>query len=145
METIDLLNPSSLILSDIPSNITIKCASGKIDNWIKTKGCYPPPIVIAKYDLNRFVIIDGNHRACVLAQRNMQIGALLLTKDLDRDDILKLELHTFIPPFPKAHRDFLMSHITLKELKNRVIGNAINEGLKNVIDSRIQLISATSE
>ena len=61
-----------------------------------------------------YIILDGNHRACLLVKHQRRITALLLVNTQQASEILTLEGEGTIPQFP--HRDFLTGEMTFREL-----------------------------
>ena len=91
------------------------------------EGIQPPPVIVSPVYRRRqraFIVLDGNHRACMCAHHSQPIRAWVVLSDSDADEILDLETKSEIPQFP--HRKFLGGFVTLKELVGEAIEAAVN-------------------
>jgi hypothetical protein len=96
-------------------------------SWLEYDDCVAnggqlPRILVSRVRRNRkrgFIILDGNHRACVLAKHGRRISAYLVTVGTKVDHILELENANRIQPFP--HREFLTGEESYQHLIQRAI------------------------
>jgi hypothetical protein len=75
------------------------------------------PLIVSQVYRGRqraYIILDGNHRACLLVKHQRRITALLLVNTQQASEILTLEGEGTIPRFP--HRGFLAGEMTFREL-----------------------------
>jgi len=85
------------------------------------------PLVVSQIYRDRqkaYIILDGNHRACLLAKHRRRITALLLANTKQASEILNLEGEGVIPRFP--HRTFLAGEMSFRELIEEAIRSAQN-------------------
>ncbi|HQL80492.1 MAG TPA: hypothetical protein PLU91_20005 [Verrucomicrobiota bacterium] len=88
---------------------------------------YVPPLVVAPVSRNlarAFLILDGNHRACLCAKHGRLVPAYVMTRKTRPKEILELESAEEIRPFP--HRLFLFHEQTY--------GALIREGIEAAIE-----------
>lgn len=102
-----------LLITDLPSAASLESAAAVIVAGIRDHQP-PDPVIGIGFGKTRFLLLDGNNRACVLAALGARIALLELSCDADADRILELELKNAIPHFP--HRDFLSGHKPLLQL-----------------------------
>lgn len=104
------------------------------------------PIVLLCTMLNgrrRQIILDGNHRALILAVAGINSFAYEVTSKTDVDVLLNLEAESAIPRFP--HRDFLKSEITIETLRDQAIWAAGREaGFCSVQEAAARIALHTS-
>jgi hypothetical protein len=120
-----------LVSTDPPSTYTLTKA---IDAFMSalTRNERIAPIILARFQPKRVLILDGNHRAYLLARRGLPIPALMLTSESDRDEILNLEAQHKIPRFP--HREYLMSRCSLANLAHQAELKAQEFGIRTIAD-----------
>lgn len=90
------------------------------------------PIVVAPINPREFIILDGNHRAFVLAEHCKDIEAIVITGNSDRDLILALESEMVIQPFP--HRDFLAGGKNFSQLVTSAKQSTRRTGFSSIME-----------
>jgi hypothetical protein len=98
------------------------------------------PIVVSPVNRNlvrAYLILDGNHRACVCGKHGRPVPAYVMTKRTTPDEILGLEANQLIRFFP--HREFLAGNQTFPDLMKVAIRAALelNETVAQAL-ARIQ-------
>ena len=106
-------------------------------DYVLANGGDLTPIVVAKVRRNlrpAYIIMDGNHRACLWAKHKKNIPAYVMTAATTSDEILEMEGSNEIFRFP--HREFLADEETFRQLMDRALKAAlqINETIAQVLD-----------
>jgi hypothetical protein len=131
MHKIHKLRPEYLRITSPPSTYTITAAIDMYPPVLLQEGRVPPIFVVC-WTFDSFLILDGHHRAYLLARRLLPISAFVLTRESDRDEILRLETHTEVPRF--SHRDYLMGTVSLLQLGQQAIEQARYWGMRSITD-----------
>ena len=131
MHKIHKIKPEYLRLTSPPSTYTITAAIDKFPPSLLQEGRIQPIFVVC-WTADGYLILDGHHRAYLLARRSLPISAIVLTRESDRDEILRLETNNEVPRFP--HRDYLMGTVSLLQLGQQAIEQAIHWGMRSITD-----------
>ena len=98
------------------------------------------PLIVSPVNRNlvqAYIILDGNHRACLCGKHGRPVPAFVMTQRTTADEILALGAGKLIPFFP--HSEFLAGDQTFRNLMKAAIRAAleVNETVAQALD-RIQ-------
>jgi hypothetical protein len=100
------------------------------------------PLVVSPVNRNlvrAYLILDGNHRACLCAKHGISIPAYVMTRDTPPYEIFELEAKNQIRRFP--HREFLCGDQTFRGHMNEAIEAALR--LDETVEAALDRILRT--
>jgi hypothetical protein len=107
-------HPSLAVLTDPVTSRTLMWPEHEYDiTYFGSVG----PLVVSPVSRNlerAYIILDGNHRACLCGKHGCLVPAYVMTKRTTPDEIIDLEANELIRFFP--HREFLAGNQTFRDL-----------------------------
>jgi hypothetical protein len=116
-------NPTLAVLTNEVSNHGITWP--EYDHVLANNGDLLP-IVVARIRRNSqpaYIVLDGNHRACLYAKHERNLSAYVMTPRTTSTEILQMEDTTQIHRFP--HREFVADEESFAQLMARAIKAAL--------------------
>jgi hypothetical protein len=107
------IKPDHLLVTDPPSRCRIDNLADELIPFLSGGGTMSPGLLIAAPD-GRWLILDGNNRACLSCALRRTFPVFSIARPRDADHILRLEADGSIPMFP--HREFLAGRQSVANL-----------------------------
>jgi hypothetical protein len=116
--------PALAVLTD---SVTLRTLMWPEYEYDLCRNGFVPPLVVAPICRNyarAYLILDGNHRACLCGMHGRLVPAYVMTRNTKPDEIFDLEAAEEIRRFP--HREFLFG--------DQTYGALIKEGIKAALE-----------
>ncbi|MGE3308694.1 MAG: hypothetical protein AB7O66_01900 [Limisphaerales bacterium] len=110
------VKPDLLLITDPPSQYRLDEIAEELIPRLSFGVPLPPGVVIAAPD-GRWLILDGNNRACLACSLKRQLPVLRISSRVHADSILQMEAEGLIPSFP--HREFLAGRQSVSDLAHQ--------------------------
>lgn len=132
-------SPELAVLTDSVTSRTLMWPEYEFD---LCQSGFVPPIIVAPISRNlarAYLILDGNHRACLCGRHVRHVPAYIMTRKTRPDEIFELEAAQEIRPFP--HHEFLYGCQTYSALISEGINAAVE--LNETVDEALDRIRRT--
>ncbi len=133
------VKPDQLLITDPPSRCRLDEIAEQLIPGLSVGEALSPGVLIAAPD-GRWLILDGNNRACLASGLKRRLPVLRISSPVHADCILRMEAVGLIPTFP--HREFLAGRQSVWDLAQQAWIAFESTGRRTVFEM-VKLLSAT--